>query len=156
MVKADNVALLAADVCKVSFSTAANLSELMAAAGGGAQIFMTDAGGSQRSPRISARFKSFCCSRLQTWTDSPCSSLIWKSAVGNSGREGEGGVGRGGWMEWVSERKEGWVYGGGEDPSHRCKQCEGRGLTVHCRVLIIHSPCFTGKGYKLQNLKLFS
>lgn len=76
-------------------------------------------------------------------------SLIWKSAVGNSGREGEGGVGRGGW----SERKEGWVYGGGED--HRCKQCEGRGLTVHCLELIIHSPCFTGKGYKLQNLKLF-
>ncbi len=61
-----------------------------------------------------------------------------------------------GWSEWVSERKEGWVYGGGEDPSHRCKQCEGRGLTVHCRLLIIHSPCFTGKGYKLQNLKLFS
>lgn len=30
-------------------------------------------------------------------------SLIWKSAVGNSGSEGEGGVERGGW----SERKEG-------------------------------------------------
>lgn len=42
------------------------LSELMAAAGGGAQIFMTDAGGSRRSPRISAHFKSLCCSRLQT------------------------------------------------------------------------------------------
>lgn len=30
-------------------------------------------------------------------------SLVWKSAVGNSGSEGEGGVERGGW----SERKEG-------------------------------------------------
>ncbi len=43
----------------------------------------------------------------------------------------------------------------GEGRTTARKQCEGRGLTVRCPELIIHSPCFTGTGYKLQNRKVF-
>ncbi len=53
----------------------------------------------------------------------------------------------------VKERRDVCV---GEGRTTARKQCEGRGLTVRCPELIIHSPCFTGTGYKLQNRKVFS
>lgn len=97
MLNRGNVCLFATDVCKVSFSTAANLSELMAEATelksasrmladrsvfSACSLALNPPGAADAKPGPSADV--FLC-------------RIWKSAVGNSGSEGEGGVERGGW-----------------------------------------------------------
>lgn len=98
MLNRGNVCLFATDVCKVSFSTAANLSELMAEA--------TDQLKSASRMLADRSVFSACSLALNPPGAADANSApsadvflsrIWKSAVGNSGSEGEGGVERGGW-----------------------------------------------------------